>query len=394
MKMSAVPAKVVLLSYHYLESKRRAGFHWLADAYWRMGWDVVFVTAPISRISRLRGNFRFEYPVLAEANRLKRIRPGLSSYVLFTTLHPIDLRLQALNSLAAPLFKTYARADLGELEPELRSADLVVFESTPALLLFDRLRAMNRRARFVYRVSDDFDFIGAPPLVRRAEIESVTRFDLVSTASRRSAERLRKHGEVRFDYHGVSKELFDRDVPSPYAAGINVCWVGSHCLDRQFVAIAAEQFPSWRFHVIGADPGVERGNVVHHGELPFAQTVPFVKHADIGVAAYAHRPGVEALGDSSLKVLQFLHCGVPIVAPEFLSIEHSHVFYYRPGDAESIRATLERALAAGRDLSTDRRLASWEDLALTLARADSGSAAQNGSTTARADRPQPSITER
>jgi len=30
--------RVVLVSGHYFESRRRAGFHWLAEAYWRAGW--------------------------------------------------------------------------------------------------------------------------------------------------------------------------------------------------------------------------------------------------------------------------------------------------------------------------------------------------------------------
>lgn len=41
--------KIVLLSQHVLDSARRAGFHWLADAFWRAGWDVTFVTTGISQ---------------------------------------------------------------------------------------------------------------------------------------------------------------------------------------------------------------------------------------------------------------------------------------------------------------------------------------------------------
>ena len=58
--MSAVTRRVILVSGHYLGSKRRAGFHHLAQAYGSLGWDVTFVTAAISLLSRLRGDYRFE----------------------------------------------------------------------------------------------------------------------------------------------------------------------------------------------------------------------------------------------------------------------------------------------------------------------------------------------
>jgi len=80
--MSAAGRRVALISGHYLGSKRRAGFHHLASAYWNLGWDVTFVTAAISHLSRLKGDYRFAYPVREEANRLVGVKERLTSYVL------------------------------------------------------------------------------------------------------------------------------------------------------------------------------------------------------------------------------------------------------------------------------------------------------------------------
>ena len=92
--MPEAPRRVVLISGHYLGSKRRAGFHHLASAYWNLGWDVTFVTAAISRLSRLKGDYRFAYPVREEANRLVSVRDRLTSYVLMTRIHPGESRLR------------------------------------------------------------------------------------------------------------------------------------------------------------------------------------------------------------------------------------------------------------------------------------------------------------
>ena len=89
---------VILVSGHYLESKRRAGFHWLADAFWRAGGEVLFFTAGLSHLSRLRGDQRFQFPVRAEAKRIKWVRERLASFVWFTPWHTANLRLALLNA--------------------------------------------------------------------------------------------------------------------------------------------------------------------------------------------------------------------------------------------------------------------------------------------------------
>src|SRR5207302_3942170 len=119
--------RVILVSGHYLRSKRRAGFHHLAEAYWKAGWDVIFVTAPISSLSRLRRDYRFEYPVRAEANRFVSVRDRLTSYVLMTGTHPVSLRSDLANKAVAPWFERYARLSLDRLASALIETDLVVF---------------------------------------------------------------------------------------------------------------------------------------------------------------------------------------------------------------------------------------------------------------------------
>src|SRR5215471_4527058 len=93
---------VVLISGHYYGSKRRAGFHHLANAYWNLGWHVTFATVAISLLSRLRGDYRFAYPVREEANRLVPIRERLTSFVLLTRWHPGNLRFGPANRLSTP----------------------------------------------------------------------------------------------------------------------------------------------------------------------------------------------------------------------------------------------------------------------------------------------------
>lgn len=97
--------RVVLVTGHYWYFKRWAGFHWLADAFHRLGWEVLFFTASLSWLSYIRHNHRLKYPMLwAQRNQLWLVAPGFFSYVWFTTFHPANLRIALFNRLSKPLF--------------------------------------------------------------------------------------------------------------------------------------------------------------------------------------------------------------------------------------------------------------------------------------------------
>ena len=130
----------ILITGHYCASKRKAGFHWIAESLWQQNWKVFFVTCSISWQSVLRRDYRLDYPVLKEANQLIEVRPSFWSYVWFTPWHPTNLRFDWLRKAAAPLLSQYGNYPLGELEAQVHLADLFVFESTPGLMLFDRFK--------------------------------------------------------------------------------------------------------------------------------------------------------------------------------------------------------------------------------------------------------------
>jgi len=359
--------RVVLVSYHYYPSKRRAGFHFLADAYARLGWDVVFVTAPISWISRLGDDQRFQYPVRRDAGRLVSVAPSIHSFVHFTLFHPSNLRNGALNALAGPVYTHgYSRLPLGPLKDELGKADLIIFESTSALLLEPRFRELAPQARIVYRVSDDMQSLGLHPVVLGQEHPIASRCDLVSTPSEHLHRRFADLPQARLHGHALDKSAFDQPVPNPYSSAPNAVYLGFWPVDVAFLRAAARARPDVTFHVVGQTVDVPERNIVSYGELPFRDTLPFVKHADVGLHTVIYRPGAEALTDS-LKVIQFTYLGLPIVLPAFLASSRPNVVTYQPGDdadaGRAINAALELDVAPATDVP------GWDELATLLAEA-------------------------
>ena len=360
--------RVILVTGHYVESKRKAGFHWLGDAFWRAGWDVLFFTQSISWLSWLRRDQRFGYPIFEQANRLRRVRERLSSYIWLTPFHPTNLRLGMLNRLSQSVFRLYGQLPLKNMEEEIARADLFVFDSDHGLLLFDRFKALNPDARFVYRVSDDIPMMRNHPVLLEAESRVVSRFDLVSAPSAYIYQRFAHLPNVVLHKHGLRKDLFDEPQVNPYTGtGPFVVYVGKDYFDHDFLDRALRLFPKWSFHVLGAIADLPAApNLCTYGELPFEETIPYLKHADIGLQTRAYSPGAECLTDS-LKMHQYTYCRLPIVAPSFLKNDRPHVFYYEPGDDESIRQALLAAHAFDHDLVPRGSVWTWDDMIGQLA---------------------------
>ena len=362
--------KVVLFSYHYLQSRLNAGFHHLARAYHELGCDVVFVTAPVSFLSVLGRDSRLVYPLLREANRRKEVDDRLTSYVWFTIIHPANLRHPLANKISGPFFlRLYRRARLGSLKSTLTSADLIVFESTPAIALAPVVRRFATDARLAYRVSDDLEILQVHPAVVEAEREALPLFDYVSAPNLYSVEKLGIIRDVVYQQHAIDKDLFDVQTPSPYNREMNAVWVGRAQLDYRAIEAAAAGVPDMTFHIIGPQArSFMRENVVCHGELPFEQTIPFLQHADVGLALYAGERGrIPPYWADSMKVVQYSYCGLPIVAPSALRSGRPHMFFYEPGSAESVAPAIRAALAAGNRTNLSAAVPTWSDVANALA---------------------------
>jgi len=367
--------RVVLVTQHYLESKRKAGFHWLADAYWRAGWEVIFYTCYVSWISWLRGDRRFPRALLRrvtnEAQRMNWVKDRLASYVWFTPWHPANLRSAILNQISAPFFRRYGELPLGEIVPALGGTCLFVFESTPGLLLFGRFRDINPEARCVYRVSDDLRLLGRHPVVIEEEERVAGKFDLVSAPSDYIYRRFAHLHNAALHHHGLNKELYDKSYANPYSGNEkNAVFVGNSRFDHDFLERASRLCPEWHFHVIGPIKSViRRANVTTYGEMPFLETVPYVKYADAGLHIIVYSSGAESFTDS-LKVQQYTYCRLPIVLPEFLRSSRTNLFCYSPGDDESIRQALASAEAFDRRKTDTANIRTWRELAEVLAGSD------------------------
>lgn len=361
-----MPRRVVLFTLHVYESKRRAGFHWIADALVEMGWDVVFVTVAISPLSVLRGDYRVQVAKEIPKNRVLSVKLRLRQFLWWTPWHPANLRFDFLNELSTPLFRNYGKTLPKQLRSVIQEAEVIIFESTPGVAVFESVKKINPDARIVYRVSDDLRLLKNHPVVFDFEEKLANASDLVSVPSAYLFDLFSRFSRTQLQFHGVNDKTLDQDCINPYPEkSTNAVFTGIAHLDDSFIEIASMEFPEVSFHIIGPIPAkIMRKNVIYHGEMAFYKIIPYIKFADFGLHSLAFTPGTESFSDS-LKVLHYSYFKIPIIFPSFIPSNRLNVFKYEPNSRASIKDAVNSALKFSEPEKIDKPN-SWEYLATRL----------------------------
>jgi 2-beta-glucuronyltransferase len=163
--------------------------------------------------------------------------------------------------------------------------------------------------------------------------------------------------------HGIDRRAFDAESRSPYPTGPNAVLIGDMMLDQPLLERLVKSFPEVRFHYFGrtALNFAAPANLTAWGEQPFEGVVPFVQHADVGLALYRREPGLAYLAESSLKNLQYRYCGLPVVGPDFAVATVPRALAYDPEQPVSAERALRAALARGRGARGG--VADWDEVA-------------------------------
>jgi 2-beta-glucuronyltransferase len=165
----------------------------------------------------------------------------------------------------------------------------------------------------------------------------------------------------RYIPHGIDKARFAGIGPSPFEPNsLNAVSVGSMLFDPEFFELAGPLFPDIRFHVIGSGyDGPAPRNVQVYPEMPFEQTLPYLKHSSFAIAPYGD--GVDDyLTHTSMKLMQYNYLGIPAVCPNVVAGVGLGRFGYKAKDAASIKSAIEGALR-GRGFSPQKQL-DWSEV--------------------------------
>jgi 2-beta-glucuronyltransferase len=365
--LGADAKRVVLISgYHDYRTAKRASIHQIARALAECGYDVSFISTRFSWLSKRRGNDSRLF-LWDKANQVE-IVDGIRCLLWRTAMHPFSSGNRLGDALLGTLFPAYAELPSATFDDLVSQADYLIIEAGIPAIYLRRLRRLNPGAKIICYCTDRPDVVGSHPFVSQRMAEDQHLVDWFVLRSRAMADYFNfVSGPLYYAGYGIDPEEFESIGPSPYDNGERAAVsVGSMLFDEQFFAAAAPAFPDLRFDVIGAGTELQGGpNLHNHSEMPYADTLPFVKHAAIGIAPYRAAPGGEYLADSSLKLAQFDYFGLPAVCPHFAVGDSTGRVGYEPGDPQSIQAAVATALGlVGK--TEPRSFPTWSEVAMRV----------------------------
>lgn len=355
---------VIVSAFQDYRSRKRASIQQVTDGLVNAGYDVSFVSTRFSHLSRRTGDSRLF--LSDRANRLELVN-GVRCYLWRTVLHPFGSKISFINAMMTPAFRLYAGFPNRTFDGLIKEADYVVVESGVAVIYLQRIRKLNPSAKIIYYAADRLDTVGAHPYVQRQLDNNAHVIDHVCLRSSAMKDGFAwADGRMYKAEFGINRDEFENITVNPYATPLNAVSVGSMLFDPGYFISVAEHFPEVTFHVIGC--GVEfpaPGNVIVYPEMKFQDTLPYLKHATIGIAPYRAGVGVEYLAESSLKLAQYEYLGLPAVCSNFAAGNRPSRFGYDTGNVASMLEATRNALSAVG--STDKReFPTWEEVGLRL----------------------------
>ena len=345
---------------------RKTGMVYWAETLADLGWEIGMVTVQLSRLTQMTNTARFAaYPSDA-FNRWTPRGTRRRGFIWVPPLHP-----QRLPGPLAPLTALAARLYAASLPQALRdaaaTADLIVIESTAAVALFDTLRRLAPTARIVYCASDRLVPNGMSPVLQDILDRTAPRYDLVRVPAASMLGDFPPGTRVRHIPHGVDRAAFARPGTNPYPAGTtNLVVAGDGAYDPVATRHIAQAMPNAIVHLFGRmspDSLAGVANARFHGEVPFATLVPYLQHADVGLAPYEDRPNRNYFAESSLRQLQYLLCKLPIVLPTFAApTPRAWHYLYDAHRPETAGTAAVAALGCDRAAISDDGVLDWRQV--------------------------------
>jgi len=339
-----VSLSYLIVTGHDPRSRRRANIHFIAEELAKRGKSRVFSVgfSPLSNIRAVDPRIGLE----RIANRVESYGK-VDCFLWRTAIHPFNPRRSILQNFSHYFYDAYVSFAPSILERWAAGSDVIIIESGLPITFLEKLRRASPFSRILYLASDDNNVIGCDPHVNQVLWDRSDLLDgaiLPSPLLRPSIPPevvccLAPHGFDPIDPRALG--------PNPYHKRGNAVSVGSMLFDPIFFTVAADYFPDLDFHVIGSGRTQPKGraNIYYHDEMPYIDTLRYLKHADIGIAPYKGDSGVYYLCDTSMKLRQYQYFDLPAVCPDFAVGDNTECrFGYNRAEPQSIKLAIERAL--------------------------------------------------
>jgi glycosyltransferase involved in cell wall biosynthesis len=362
-------------------SAARLGAHHLATRLAARGWDVLFLSNPLTPLHVLKWRHSDVRLRLSAMGRGLAAEPeGLRS-LLPLTLLPL---VAGVGARSPWVLERWPAFTLPNLAGTLRRAgydapDLMVVDTSIAAPLLDLLAPQ----RSVLRLTDRFGgFASTTPAVLRAMESVARRVDLVVYTAEdlaADAQALRPRRALHLA-NGVDAAHFaaPRPCPAAYAAipAPRAVYVGlmAEWFDFDLIARAARQRPDVSFVLIGpAEHARQRlpnlPNLHLIGPVPWSELPGYLQHAAVGLIPFDMKNhGDLVRGVNPLKLYEYAAAGVPVVSVAWPEIQKLDAPVELVDEPDAFLHAIDRMLTAPTPPDALRAFATRHDWSSVLDR--------------------------
>lgn len=320
---------------NYYTSPFQVGSHHYARAFEKLGYEVLFISNPISPIHKIFANNE----QLTERERIHNLGGesigNITYYVPKTLFTPQNKPLLSSKFVLGYWYKfSYPNILQYIKDKGFNSVDILWFDSPMFSFLLDKVESKNS----ILRLADySKGFNSVSDNQYHAEMEIANRVDTVIYSAKNLKEKykdIRDKTKMHYISNGVDLTFIQKsdkslpheyaDIPSPRAVYIGAL---HEWFDVDLVYETAKSLPKYSFVIIGpVECDLSRlenlNNVYILGKKPHERIAQFLFNADVGIIPFdtiTHKELVESI--NPLKLYEYFACGLPVVSMNWHQLE-------------------------------------------------------------------------
>ncbi len=371
--------KAIFFAPNYYTSPYQSGSQHYARAFSRLGYDVLYISDPITPFHIFSRN-KMHYQARLRIHRsggLKDPDTGIKYYVPRSLIVPRKIPLLSSRWVAS---NWYRFSDVLHYikEHSFDSVDIIWFDSSPFWFAIDYIEHRHS----IMRIPDYIPGFGdVPPVSFEKDMELAAKVDLVVTTSSYLKEKLSEFidpGKMLVVPNGLDMEKISRmdrsfpdefkSIPEPRIIYIGLIrdWFDTELLYRTAISL------QWAHFVLIGDVKTDISllkplkNIHFLGPKPYERIGQFLSHARVGIIPFKRNELVEYI--NPLKLYEYLAFGLPVVTTCWKEMENLRHLALVSRNHEEFANNIRKALTLGR-VDIDVSQFDWKEKARTILKA-------------------------
>nr|WP_314440093.1 glycosyltransferase [uncultured Campylobacter sp.] len=327
--------KVLMAVANYYTSPFQVGSHHYARAFEKLGYEVLFISNPISPIHKIFANSN----ELKERERIYKKggerAGGIFYYVPYSLFTPQNKPFLSSNFVLNN-WQNFTHPNLLNFirERGFSEVDILWFDSPLFGFLLDTINYK----KSILRIADYSKGFNAVSDVQfNAEINIANKVDAVIYTAKNLKEKyaeIKDKSKMKYVPNGIDLDFFkaaDRslpqeleDIPEP-----RVIYVGAihDWFDVDLVYYCAKNLPNFSFIIIGPEQKdlsllKKLKNIHILGSIPYAKIPAFLYNSQVGIIPFNVKDYPDLVNSiNPLKMYEYLACGLKVVSVEWEQIK-------------------------------------------------------------------------